>query len=103
MVQGEYLYNMHYRIQLITVYYVIMNHFPRKSSQEWRPESTDLEANTHAAPLTHLKDRDWKELALLFDRHDSDEIEADVINKLNMLCPEPSWDEDPHEFVREYL
>jgi hypothetical protein len=61
------------------------------------------EASTHAAPLTPLKDRDWKELVSLFDRKDSDEIEADVISKLNMLCPEPSWDEDLYEFLREYL
>ncbi|MBF2067113.1 MAG: hypothetical protein IGS39_22265 [Calothrix sp. C42_A2020_038] len=61
------------------------------------------EPSTHAPPLTSLKDRDWKELASLFDRHDSDEIEADVISKLNMLHPEPSWDEDPYDFLREYL
>lgn len=78
------------------------NYHPRESSQ-LHHNFLAQEANTHAAPLTHLKERDWKELALLFDRHDSDEIEADVISKLNMLCPEPSWDEDPYDFLSEYL
>lgn len=80
-----------------------MTHLPHELSQEWRQLSTDQEANIHAAPLTPLKERDWKELVSLFDRHDSDDIEADVISKLNMLCPEPCWDENPYQFLSDYL
>jgi hypothetical protein len=67
------------------------------------------EGYAHAAPLAPLRERDWTEIELLFDRQDSDEIEADVINKLGMLHPEPCWDEDPYcgedpyEFLSEYL
>ncbi|MEA5572342.1 hypothetical protein [Calothrix sp. UHCC 0171] len=63
----------------------------------------------HAPPIAPLKERDWKELILLFDRQDSDAIEADVVNKLKMLYPEPSWDEELffeqeiYEFLEEYL
>ena len=57
----------------------------------------------HAAPLMPLKERDFKALATLFDRPDSNEIEADINKTLNLMVPEPSWDEDPYEFLQEYL
>lgn len=78
------------------------NYHPRESSQSY-DNFLAQEASTHAAPLTPLKERDWKELVSLFDRHDSDDIEADVISKLNMLCPEPCWDENPYQFLSDYL
>jgi hypothetical protein len=80
----------------------VTNYHPRESTQSY-DNFLAQEASIHAAPLSPLKERDWKELASLFDRKDSDEIEADVISKLNMLYPEPSWDEDPYDFLREYL
>ncbi|NJL62316.1 MAG: hypothetical protein HC903_11385 [Methylacidiphilales bacterium] len=64
---------------------------------------------SHAPPIAALKERDLTELTLLFDRQDSDDIEADVINKLGMLYPEPSWDEellfekDVYDFLDGYL
>ncbi len=82
--------------------YAVNNYRPRSATQS-HYNFLAQEASQNAAPLIPLEERDWKELALLFDRHDSDEIEADVISKLNMLCPEPSWDEDPYEFLSEYL
>lgn len=78
------------------------NYHPHESSQSC-DNFLAQEASTHAAPLTPLKERDWKELVSLFDRHDSDDIEADVISKLNMLYPEPSWDEDPYNFLSDFL
>ena len=57
----------------------------------------------HAPPLMPLKERDFKALATLFDRADSKEIEADINNILDRMVPEPSWDEDPYEFLQEYL
>lgn len=39
----------------------------------------------------------------LFDRDDSDEIEADINSSLMLMIPEPCWGDDPFEFLREYL
>ncbi|MDJ0774176.1 MAG: hypothetical protein QNJ49_12255 [Mastigocoleus sp. MO_167.B18] len=57
----------------------------------------------HALPLMPLKERDFKALATLFDQLDSTEIEADINKTLSLMVPEPSWDEDPYEFLQEYL
>lgn len=56
----------------------------------------------HAQPL-EFNERDWKLLVELFDRKDSDEIEADINTKLSWLVPEPAWEDEPLEFLREYL
>ncbi|MCC5655830.1 hypothetical protein LC608_02290 [Nostoc sp. XA010] len=53
--------------------------------------------------LTSLRERDWTALIELFDRDDVDEIEADIHRSLFWLIPEPSWEDDPFEFLREYL
>ena len=53
--------------------------------------------------LMPLRERDWKVLAELFDRVDSDEIEADINSKLRLMIPEPCWEDDPFDFLREYL
>ncbi len=39
----------------------------------------------------------------LFDREDSDEIEADINSSLMLMIPEPFWGDDTFEFLREYL
>lgn len=57
----------------------------------------------YAPPLMPLKERDWRVLAELFEREDVDEIEADISNKLLFLIPEPCWEDDPFDFLREYL
>lgn len=79
------------------------NNFPHKLNQKHVDRLFNQEGYGHAAPLAPLKERDWKEIASLFDTKDSDEIEADVINKLSMLHPEPSWDEDSYDFLSEFL
>jgi hypothetical protein len=77
---------------------------PQKSSQNRHLNSAAKhEGYNHAAPLAPLKDRDWLALMILFDRQDSDEIEAEVISKLSWMVPEPSWDEDPFDFLRDFL
>jgi hypothetical protein len=53
--------------------------------------------------LSVLKERDWKALKELFDRKDSDEIEADINSKLCLMVPEPLWEDEPFDFLREYL
>lgn len=57
----------------------------------------------YAPPLAPLKDRDLIALTALFDRDDSEEIDAEVSSKLRLMVPEPVWEEDPYEFLREYL
>ncbi|BAZ06504.1 hypothetical protein [Calothrix sp. NIES-3974] len=57
----------------------------------------------HAAPLAPLNSRDLIALSELFERNDSDVIEEDINSKLKMMVPEPSWEEDPYEFLREFL
>ncbi len=59
--------------------------------------------DVYAIPLTALRERDWKVLAELFDRGDSDEIEADINSNLLLMIPEPCWEDDPFDFLREYL
>lgn len=58
---------------------------------------------TYAPVFTSLRERDWKVLIELFDRHDSDEIEADISTNLLLMMPEPCWEDDPFDFLREYL
>jgi hypothetical protein len=50
-----------------------------------------------------LRERDWTALIELFDRDDGDEIEADIHSSLFWLIPEPCWEDDPFDFLREYL
>lgn len=53
--------------------------------------------------LTSLRERDWTALIELFDRDDVDEIEADINSSLFWLIPEPCWEDDPFDFLREFL
>ena len=57
----------------------------------------------HAPPITEFNERDWKILVELFDRKDSDEIEKDINTKLSWMVPEPVWEDEPLEFLKEYL
>lgn len=41
-----------------------------------------------------LNERDSQAMAELFDREDSDEIETDINSKLQMVIPEPCWEDD---------
>jgi hypothetical protein len=53
--------------------------------------------------LNSLRERDWEALTSLFDRDDSDEIEEEIKRKLVWLVPEPCWEDNPFEFLREFL
>ncbi len=50
-----------------------------------------------------LRRRDWHELAAMFDLEDINDIEADILSHLDRLWPEPCWEEDPFDFLRDYL
>ncbi|BAY93292.1 MULTISPECIES: hypothetical protein [unclassified Tolypothrix] len=59
--------------------------------------------NIYAPAITSLEERDWKAMTELFDREDSEEIEADIMKSLLFMIPEPCWGDDPFDFLREYL
>ena len=54
-------------------------------------------------PYSVIRERDWEALHSLFDRDDSDEIEADIKSQLVWLVPEPCWEDNPFEFLKEFL
>lgn len=66
------------------------------------PNYLDL-TRAGAEPISPLRERDTQALAALFDREDFEDIEIEVTQKLNCLYPEPCWEENPFEFLREYL
>ncbi len=57
----------------------------------------------YADPLSPLKERDLLSLANLFQRDDMYDIEVDLNQMLLRLMPEPCWEEDPFEFLKEFL
>ncbi len=57
----------------------------------------------YASPFTPLREGDLKALAALFDREDSDEIETNITSYLLLLWPDPGWENDRFDFLREYL
>jgi hypothetical protein len=70
---------------------------------EWSSLSRRHAHNNHAAPLMPLKDRDLEVLADFFEDERIHEIEADVIRNLLIRWPEPCWEEEPLQFLQDYL
>lgn len=68
--------------------------------QEIRPPRT---LDDFAAPLSPLRERDLQALASFFETECMLEIETDVTQHLLLLWPEPCWDEDPFDFLHEYV
>ncbi|MBE9158750.1 hypothetical protein IQ265_18200 [Nodosilinea sp. LEGE 06152] len=56
-----------------------------------------------ANPLAPLRDRDRQALGDIFAHDQMATIEADILNRLSQLVPEPIWDVEPYEFLREFL
>ena len=75
-------------------------HAVESRSQTWLSKSYELE---HAAPLMPLRERDLQMLSDYFDHDHIQEIEADVIRNLLIRWPEPCWEDEPLDFVRDYL
>lgn len=65
--------------------------------------ATDFQQFGYAAPLSPLRERDEVALDDLFRREDMVAIETDISSCLLKLMPEPCWDDDPFEFIREFL
>lgn len=56
-----------------------------------------------ANPLAPLRDRDRQALGDIFAHDQMAAIEADILNRLSYLVPEPTWDVEPYEFLQEFL
>ena len=65
--------------------------------------SIPKKSEVHAPPLVEFNHRDWKILVELFDRKDSDEIEEDINKILSWMVPEPAWEDEPLDFLQEFL
>ncbi|MBD2742038.1 hypothetical protein [Coleofasciculus sp. FACHB-1120] len=66
--------------------------------------SKSYDLGAQGASLMPLRERDVTALSELFERDDSEEIEADINQNLLWLWPEPCWDdEDPFGFLQDYL
>jgi hypothetical protein len=50
-----------------------------------------------------LRDRDLVVLTDLFKQDQIEEIAADILYNLLQRCPEPCWEDDPMEFLEEFL
>lgn len=57
----------------------------------------------HADPLAPLRQRDEQALEEIFDDAQMEEVFVDVCDRLKQLYPEPCWDEDPFEFLQDYM
>ncbi|MBE9110496.1 hypothetical protein IQ273_13835 [Nodosilinea sp. LEGE 07298] len=56
-----------------------------------------------ANPLAPLRDRDRQALGDMFAHDQMAVIEADILHRLSHLVPEPTWDVEPYEFLKEFL
>lgn len=59
--------------------------------------------DSYAAPLAPMRERDLTALGGLFEREDIHDVETDIIRNLLTRWPEPCWDDDPFEFLQEFL
>ncbi len=57
----------------------------------------------YADPISPLRERDLQALSELFYRDDIRDIETDITQMLLNLLPEPCWEENLFEFLREFL
>lgn len=76
--------------------------------RNWRQESTlqetfSKETLRYASPLAPLRERDEIALAAWFQREDIHEIETDIAAHLLKLLPEPCWEDNPLDFLKEFL
>ncbi len=62
-----------------------------------------ISTQTDTPILMPLRDRDWEVLAEFFERGDIEEIEANINKNLQMMMPEPCWEDHPFDFLGEYL
>lgn len=76
---------------------------PAPSSPDRLKDEFPQLVESHADPLMPLRERDLTALVGLFETADMDLIQADVIDSLKQRSPEPCWEDDPFDFLRDYL
>jgi len=67
------------------------------------PKAEKLEGFSLLDAVIPLRQRDEQVLIELFRQEGIEAIEADIACNLLCRCPEPCWEDDPFEFLREYL
>ena len=72
-----------------------------KTSQSQRSELVELAS--YASPLAPLNEQDKQALSGFFEQENIEEITTNLNHVLTWLWPEPCWDEEPHEFLKEFL
>jgi hypothetical protein len=79
--------------------------FSSQSLSSSLPISTDTHPGgmDHAAPLSPLRSRDLKAMVELFHLSDIEVIEQDIIQTLVLRYPEPCWEDQVFDFLKEYL
>ena len=81
-------------------------HDLKLSSAQVNPEinvNYQYHLSSHIPSSTSLQERDWEALIELFDREDGEEIEDDINSSLLFLMPEPCWEDNPFDFLLDYL
>lgn len=59
--------------------------------------------NLEGTIISPLRDRDLKVLIDWFTPEGIGDIEVDICHYLQQLMPEPCWEDDPFDFLEEYL
>jgi len=87
-----------------------LNHFGKPETlqddsfrKEFLESRTPEQVGHYADPLSPLRERDVQALSQWFQRDDMYTIEADINQMLIQLLPEPCWDEETFDFLREFL
>lgn len=57
----------------------------------------------HASPLSPLRLRDRQALSEIFEHDCLDEIAQDIHAYLARMYPEPCWEDEPYDFLGQYL
>lgn len=73
------------------------------SSFDLRFEGSTMHSGSYASPLMPLRDRDLQVLMELFTQEEIEAIEEDILWNLTRRAPEPCWEDDPFNFLRDYL
>lgn len=67
---------------------------------QFQPQQSFLRNPT---PSMALRGRDLEALEELFEHEEIEQIQADILHNLARLSPELCWEDDPFDFLREYL
>ncbi|MGA7937577.1 MAG: hypothetical protein WCA35_28765 [Kovacikia sp.] len=80
----------------------------QKAQANWQRRGSSLTSakleplDSYAAPLAPLRERDIKALAAWFERDDMDLIATNITCRLLQFMPEPCWEDDPLDFLKEF-